>query len=124
MSREELQAGLQGISKLLVGVAPLFLMCDPKDLGVVMEVRAPFTGLPTVFVFEKAPAGVGFSERLFAIRRDLYGAALDLARQCPCESGCPSCVGPLNEVGPLGKAAAQRLLATVSAPARAANGAG
>jgi DEAD/DEAH box helicase domain-containing protein len=117
MGREELQSGLQGVANLLVGVAPLFLMCDPKDLGVVMEVRAPFTGLPTVFVYEKAPAGVGFSERLFAMRRDLYAAGLDLARQCPCESGCPSCVGPLNEVGPLGKPAAQRLLNAVGSAA-------
>jgi DEAD/DEAH box helicase domain-containing protein len=89
-------------------------MCDPRDLGVVQEIRAPFTGLPTVFVYEKVPAGVGFSERLFAVRGELYRAALDLARSCPCEHGCPSCVGPLNEVGPLGKPTAQRLLAALA----------
>src|SRR5581483_7671071 len=112
-SRDTLQAGLLGLANLLGGIAPLFLMCDPKDLGVVQEIRAPFTELPTVFVYEKVPAGVGFSERLFAVRAELYRAALELARSCPCESGCPSCVGPLNEVGPLGKSTAQRLLAAL-----------
>ncbi len=111
LGREALQSGLRGLANLLLGVAPLFLMCDPRDLGVVQEIRAPFTGLPTVFLYEKIPAGVGFSERLFALRRELYQAALDLARDCACQSGCPSCAGPLNEVGPLGKEAAQRLLA-------------
>jgi DEAD/DEAH box helicase domain-containing protein len=41
--------------------------------------------------------------------------ARDLVRECPCESGCPSCVGPLGDVGPLAKTVALRLLSQLIA---------
>jgi DEAD/DEAH box helicase domain-containing protein len=109
LGREEVEGGLVGLANLLGGVAPLYLMCDPRDVGVVPQVKSPFTGLPTVFVFERVPAGVGFAERLFAMRHDLLRAAADLASSCPCEAGCPSCVGPSGIVGERGKANAVRL---------------
>ena len=49
------------------GVAPLFLMCDPKDLQVVAQVRCPFTRRPTLFIYETRPGGVGFARG--AVRR-------------------------------------------------------
>ena len=94
LSRIELQAGLGGMAHLLVGVAPLFLMCEPKDLQVVSQVRSPFTGAPTVFLYERHPGGVGLAEGLYAAHGPLLAAALELARGCPCADGCPSCVGP------------------------------
>ena len=36
--------------------------------------------------------------------------ALQVARDCDCEYGCPSCVGPVGEIGQDGKATAIRLL--------------
>jgi len=60
-------------------------------------------------------AGVGFAEKLFAIRGDLFGACLELVKDCPCESGCPSCVGPAGELGPSGKEGARRLLEFLAA---------
>ena len=84
-------------------------MCDPRDVGVVPQVKSPFTGLPTVFLYERVPAGVGFAERLYAMRDDLLRSAAELARDCPCEVGCPSCVGPMAIVGERGKANAVRL---------------
>ena len=109
LGREEVEGGLVGLSSLLGAVAPLFLMCDPRDVGVVPQVKSPFTGLPTIFLYERTPAGVGFSERLFAMREDVLRSAAELGRDCPCETGCPSCVGPTAIVGERGKLHAIRL---------------
>ncbi len=103
LPREEVEGGLVGLASLLRAIAPIYLMCDPRDVGVVPQVKSPFTGRPTIFLYESVPAGVGFSERLYAMRHDLLRAAAELALRCPCESGCPSCVGPAGIVGERGK---------------------
>ena len=110
LGRDELQGGLLGLAHLLVNVAPMFLMCDPRDIQVTAEVRSPFTGRPTVYLYENFPETLGFSEKLYGMRRMLLEGALDLVQDCPCESGCPSCVGPVVEVGEEGKKIARRLL--------------
>ena len=49
-------------------------MCDPRDIGVVAEQQAAAGGLPTITVYEKIPAGIGFSQRLYELRDDLLRA--------------------------------------------------
>jgi DEAD/DEAH box helicase domain-containing protein len=110
LNRAQLQAGLWGTAHLLAGVAPLFLMCDPKDLQAVAQVRSPFTGAPTVFLYERQPGGVGLAEGLYAAHGSVLAAALELARGCPCHDGCPSCVGPRLDEGADSKQAAITLL--------------
>jgi len=110
LERPELLAGLWGMAHLLAGVAPLFLMCDPKDLHTVAQVRSPFTGAPTVFLYERHPGGVGLAQGLYAAHGPVLAAALELARRCPCTGGCPSCVGPGLDEAPDGKRAAVTLL--------------
>jgi DEAD/DEAH box helicase domain-containing protein len=92
-----IRSGLGGVAALLAGVAPLFLMCDPGDLGVVAEPQAPVSGLPTITIFEHTPGGVGYAEQLYRSMPALLDAGLDLVRSCPCAQGCPSCVGPVLE---------------------------
>src|SRR5205807_9288747 len=89
-----LEAGLQGMAHALRHVASLRLMCDPRDLGALPEVRSPFTSRPTVTVYEVYPGGVGYAARLYELHEELLRAAADLVRDCPCLSGCPSCIGP------------------------------
>jgi DEAD/DEAH box helicase domain-containing protein len=79
-------------------VASLRLMCDPRDLGSVAEVRSVTTRLPTVTVYEVYPGGVGYSARMYELHRELLEDAASLVRDCPCLAGCPSCVGPLHLV--------------------------
>ncbi len=107
---EALQSALMGAANILRNTAPLELMCEPSDLGVVAQVRSPFTQGPTIFIYEKYPGGVGFSQRLYDIREALLSRCIELLRACPCENGCPSCVGPGDEVGPRGKHAARQFL--------------
>jgi DEAD/DEAH box helicase domain-containing protein len=94
----KLEAGLQGIAHSLRYVASLRLMCDPRDLGAVAEVRSVTTRLPTVTVYEMYPGGVGYAQRMFELHRELLEHAAELVRDCPCLAGCPSCIGPLHLV--------------------------
>jgi DEAD/DEAH box helicase domain-containing protein len=98
LGRETLEAGLQGMAHSLRHVASLRLMCDPRDLGSVAEVRSVTTQLPTVTVYEVYPGGVGFSSRMYELHRQLLDDASSLVRDCSCLAGCPSCVGPLHLV--------------------------
>lgn len=104
VDRDALQSALLGTSHLLANMASLELMCEPSDLGVTAHIRSPFTEDPTVYIYEKYPGGVGFSEKLFEAHGRLLERALSIIKHCPCPSGCPSCVGPVEEVGSEGKA--------------------
>ena len=114
LSPAELQAGLSGVANLLSGIAPLFLMCDAKDLQAVAQVRAPATRRPTVYLYERNPGGVGLARALYEAHSMLLRSALDLAKSCPCADGCPSCVGPGVESGPDSKHSAVTLLERLS----------
>jgi DEAD/DEAH box helicase domain-containing protein len=111
--RPQLQGGLQGLANVLRQVACLYLMCDARDLGSYAETRAPHSGAPTVFVYERYPGGVGMAPRLYELAGPVLDASCALIQACPCEAGCPSCVGPALEVGDQGKAVALALLETV-----------
>jgi DEAD/DEAH box helicase domain-containing protein len=111
------QGALAALSHALLNIAPLYLMCDPSDLGRVYEIRSPHTGRPTIYLYERAPGGVGLAERMFRLHDDLVRAAIELIDSCVCERGCPSCVGPVLEVGATGKADALAILRASRDPA-------
>ncbi len=92
--REVVEGALYGLGTLLLNVAPLLLMCDPRDLRMTVEVRSPHTGQPTVFLWESVPGGVGLTAHLYASRALLFRAAGELVGDCACADGCPGCVGP------------------------------
>jgi len=112
-SNDALQNGMLGVSNLLRIVSPLYLMCSPRDLAVSYQVKSPFTDLPTLILYDNCPGGIGLSEKAFLMRRLLTRHALELATSCGCESGCPSCTGPVNQIGQDGKATAIRLLSAL-----------
>jgi DEAD/DEAH box helicase domain-containing protein len=104
------RSALGGLAYVLGNLAPLFLMCDPGDIQVSAETRNPLTAAPTVVVYERVAAGVGFSERLFLSHDELLASALELVGDCRCRDGCPACVGPPADIGPATKATTRRLL--------------
>lgn len=109
-SVNDLQFALLGIANVLVHIAPLYLMCDPMDIRVVPQVKAVHNKQPTIFFYDRYPGGVGLSERLYDVHGHLISQAKDLISRCTCLSGCPACVGPIEEVGLLGKQLAKDLL--------------
>ncbi len=101
---------LRGLANVIGTIAPLWVMCDPRDLRSISQVRAPFTELPTIYVYENIPGGVGLSEKLFIEAEKLFEACLEHVRNCPCAGGCPTCIGPPLEVGEGGKEGVKKLL--------------
>jgi len=112
--RDTLDGALIGLARVARTTASLLLMCDPRDLGVLAEVQAPFTGRPTVYIYDAVPGGVGLTERLFTLIDPLVRACREAVDSCACADGCPACVGPAIEVGPRGKATVSELLAGLS----------
>jgi DEAD/DEAH box helicase domain-containing protein len=132
-SREELVDGLRAVTYLLHHLAPIFLLCDIRDLGSWLGdvtpgaagatvdttqstrrrlLEAPqFT--PTVFLYDSHAGGIGLAERLFEVLPQLLLRGLDVLAACPCRDGCPSCVGPVNEVGRRAKLTATAILKTL-----------
>ncbi len=99
-----MRSGLAGLAYVLGNLAPLFLMCDPSDLGTHIEpIESKTFGLPTVVLYDLVPAGIGFSQKLFEMHNELMARAFELISQCGCADGCPSCVGPGGENGSGGK---------------------
>lgn len=88
------RSSLGGLAHALGNLAPLYLMCDPRDIGIVAEQRSAFAGLPTITLYEHVPAGIGFSQTLYELHDELLTAAHDLIAACPCDGGCPACIGP------------------------------
>jgi DEAD/DEAH box helicase domain-containing protein len=128
-SREEIVDGLRGLAYLLHHLAPLFLLCDIRDLGSWLGDQTPagegsvatvpgararllqaaeFT--PTLYLYDSAPGGIGLAEAVFDVLPALLARALETLERCPCQWGCPSCVGPVNEIGRRAKAVATALL--------------
>ena len=98
-----MRSGLAGLGYVLLQLAPLYLMCDPADLGLHVDAAGVVFGAPSIVLYDQIPAGIGFSQKLFEIHDEFLSRALELVIDCPCEDGCPSCVGPAGENGVGGK---------------------
>jgi len=112
--------GLVGMGNAMRAVGAMLLMCDPRDLGVAMtediaENRKAFE--PDLFLYDMYPGGIGQSAPLFQMHNKLLVGASQLIAACPCETGCPSCVGPVGDTGEGAKDAARRFLTALLAGA-------
>ena len=100
--------GIVGLAFAMKQVAQLMLMCDGHDVGISIDTAE--TGASTVFIYDSYPGGIGFSEPLYRMDRELLAGTERLIAGCECENGCPGCVGPVGNTGPLAKDAALRIL--------------
>ncbi len=119
LSPTERQNGLVGLGTLLRTVGALSVMCDPRDLGVSLteDIAGSIQVFePNLYLYDNYPGGIGQSAPLFKLTNRLLQGAKALLASCACETGCPSCVGPIGEVGERGKEAAGRILAELTAP--------
>ncbi|MEN8905806.1 MAG: DEAD/DEAH box helicase [Clostridiales bacterium] len=96
-SKTKIQNGLIGLANIVSNSAPIYLMCDPKDIKVVYNVRSIFTQKPTLFIYDSYPGGIGFSDKLYNLHKEIFKTSINMVKQCKCEYGCPSCIGPLND---------------------------
>ncbi len=129
----ERQSGMFGLLYALASVATLLLMCDGRDLGTAIGERPPAPGAeaqesnplrmeeavganakeffePNLYLFDAYPGGIGFSEPLFRAHSLLIQKTRELIQACPCDAGCPSCVGPAGDLALRAKEAALAIL--------------
>jgi DEAD/DEAH box helicase domain-containing protein len=119
---EALLGALHATEHAQIAVLPLIAMCDRWDIGGLSTNFHPQTGAPTIFLYDGHPGGIGISRAAFLRFEELCEDARALIAECPCSSGCPSCVqspkcGNLNE--PLSKAGARVLLERLLSASRA-----
>ena len=126
----ERQSGVFGLLYSLGSVATLLLMCDRRDLGAAVGERPPSTAAeinweefaephasesaaffePNLYLYDAYPGGIGFSEPLYRISNALLERTQELIAACPCENGCPSCVGPAGNKSERSKEVALAIL--------------
>jgi DEAD/DEAH box helicase domain-containing protein len=104
--------GVLGLGFAMTHVAQLLLMCDRHDLGLSINAGEDEGAIdtPRIFLYDAYPGGIGFSRPLFVLHAELLARTRELIAGCACENGCPTCVGPVGETGPLAKVVALRLL--------------
>src|SRR5712692_8668659 len=127
--RDDLVDGLRALSHLIHSLAPIFLLCDIRDVGAWLGDGSPSqagqvvtretmraqllqgeTFTPTIYLYDNQPGGIGLAERIFEVLPELLVRGLETLEACGCRSGCPSCVGPVNEVGRQAKPVALGIL--------------
>jgi DEAD/DEAH box helicase domain-containing protein len=113
--RNDLDVALMGAGRAIQTIASVLLMVDPRDLGLVTQVRSPHQEAPTIYLYESVPGGVGLSERLWQRHDELIAGATELIAACSCEAGCPACTGPRLEPDVDAKALALRFLGEIGA---------
>jgi DEAD/DEAH box helicase domain-containing protein len=126
------QGGIFGLLHALESMATLLLMCDRRDLGTAVGERPPSPGVeadwqevataagegaetkeffePNLYLYDAYPGGIGFSEPLYRVEDLLLRRTRELIAACPCEKGCPSCVGPAGVKSERTKEAAMAIL--------------
>jgi len=127
--RDDLVDGLRALGHLLHSLAPIFLLCDIRDVGSWLGDGSPAqtgqvvtretmraqllqgeTFTPTIYLYDNQPGGIGLAERIFEVLPEMLARGLETLEACGCRSGCPSCVGPVNEVGRQAKPIARAIL--------------
>ena len=118
LSSTDRQNAIAGLGNAFRTVGALLLMCDPRDLGVSIteDIAGGLTIYePNLYLYDNYPSGIGLSAPLYRLTPRLLKGAQELLAGCPCDSGCPSCVGPVGEIGENGKQTAARILAELLA---------
>jgi DEAD/DEAH box helicase domain-containing protein len=133
----ERQSGIFGLLHALESMAALLLMCDRRDLGTAVGERPPTPGVvpdwqeyaitpadpsemkeffePNLYLYDAYPGGIGFSEPLYRVHDLLLGRTRELISACPCQQGCPSCVGPAGDKSERAKEVALTILDRICA---------
>jgi DEAD/DEAH box helicase domain-containing protein len=138
-SLSERQSGIFGLLYALGSMATLLMMCDRRDLGTAVGERPPSAATeinwedfaapanasdakeffePSLYIYDAYPGGIGFSEPLYRACDILLRRTLELISACPCENGCPSCVGPTADRSERTKEVALEILRRVCGDAQ------
>ncbi|AQU03241.1 DEAD/DEAH box helicase [Dehalococcoides mccartyi] len=91
-TKMDFHGAIHAAEHALIGLLPLFALCDRGDIGGVSTPLHPDTGTPAIFIYDGHPGGVGIAEKGYEVISDLWEAARNVIEKCTCIDGCPSCV--------------------------------
>lgn len=89
---------MTGAATSIASFIPLFVHCDRRDIHVVPQVKSIHAELPTFFVYDSYPGGIGISERVYEVWPELLSHVEQHVNGCPCDQGCPACIGPQESI--------------------------
>lgn len=146
-SRQDALDGFLGAAYALHVVAKVAVMADAADLqkavgsgdgawfatadgrgrgqlrtieGNLTHAEAHDRFVPTVYLYDNYPGGVGQSEPLWRRQHELVVRAKELIERCECKAGCPACVGPVLAVHEEGETSPKGLALNVLSALEAA----
>jgi len=102
--------GWSGLGYLLHHLLPIYLGCNVSDVRRKTEIKSAEFEMPSLFLIDNAPGGVGLAEKVHELWPQLLRTAREVIEGCPCAAGCPACVGPGRKVGTPGKEIARAIL--------------
>jgi DEAD/DEAH box helicase domain-containing protein len=86
--------GICGLRNLAVVALPMVAMCDSRDISGVVDSKN--LGKSSLILYDRYPGGLGYCEKGFQQLATLLEICHQMVSECPCEEGCPSCVGLPN----------------------------
>lgn len=98
-TEDQLTDALTGAAYAISSFVPLFIHCDRSDISVVPQVKAIHNEKPTLFIYDSYPGGIGLSERVYDVLLPLLEKTKQHVLLCPCEHGCPACIGAQDTLG-------------------------
>jgi len=109
-----IQSGLGALGYLLGNIAPFFIMCDRKDIGIYAEEASVLAqNLPVICIYDQVAGGIGLSTKLYAMHERILRAAFEQIKSCQCTEGCPACTGAVAENGEGAKDHAAAILSSL-----------
>lgn len=105
--------GLHGVEHAMIGIMPFLVMADRWDLGGFSTINHSDTGLPTIFIYDGYPGGIGLTQKAYYMFDKIVRMTHKVVSQCKCKDGCPACImSPKcgNDNRPLDKQAAIYIL--------------
>ncbi len=107
----KVRSGMTGLSYLLKTLSPIFILCGPEDIDVILDSKNEITGFEnSILIYDNISYGLGLSLELYNNFPMILPEMLKHAKECGCHYGCPSCVGPVSDEGYGGKKETIRLL--------------
>jgi len=87
---DDVQSSVLTLEQLLRIGGAFVIPCDRHDTSTYTSLSQ----LPTVYLYENVPGGVGIAEKAFDVWQEILMEGKRLADKCPCEEGCPRCIHP------------------------------
>jgi DEAD/DEAH box helicase domain-containing protein len=90
--RVHFMGGIHAVEHAMIALLPLLVLCDRNDIGGISYPWHEELEQSAIFIYDGHSGGVGLTRKGFSLIDELMHKTLEAVSNCPCETGCPSCV--------------------------------